>query len=103
DVADNKQQVTVNLRLTKDAVEIEAAGTAQTEAELAAYKRAIPHLGAGRADGRSLGEHLARIKAAYPKSDTVLLTPEPGLSYATMIQVMDAARELPPAAGPSGP
>jgi biopolymer transport protein ExbD len=98
DVAENKEQVTVNLRLTKEAIEVEAAGTAQSEAELAAYKIVIPHV-AGHPDGKALSDHLARIKAAYPKSDTVLLTPEPGLTYATMIQVMDAARERAEAPG----
>lgn len=98
DVADQKQQVTVNLKLTKDAVEVEAAGTAQSEAELLPYKSTIPHK-AGVPDGDALAAHLKKIKEAYPKSDTVLLTPDGGLPYSSMIRVMDAAREIPVAGG----
>ena len=92
DIADNKLQVTVNVNLAKDRLDIAAAGTAQTEEELAAYKKSIPHLG-GQPDYGAMAAQLLVIKRAYPKSDTILLTPEPGLPYAQMIGVMDAARE----------
>ena len=100
DVADKKDQVTVNLNLARDHVDIAAAGTAQTEEQLAAYKKTIPSRG-GAPDYAAIAQQLLSIKKAYVKSDTVLLTPEAGVNYAQMIGVMDAAREMrDPAGGP---
>jgi biopolymer transport protein ExbD len=92
DVADTKQTVTVNVRLGKAALEIDAAGSAQTEAELAPLRRRLPWKG-DEPDYAGLTEHLLMIKEKYPKSDTMILTPEAGIAYETMVRTMDAARE----------
>jgi biopolymer transport protein ExbD len=102
DVADKKDQVTVNLNLTRDGVDIAAAGSAQSEEELSAFKRTIPAR-AGEPDYPAIARQLEAIKKAYPRSDTILLTPEAGVSYAQMIGVMDAAREIKDPAGGAQP
>lgn len=102
DVADQAQQVTVNVVLAKDRLELTAAGSAQTEEQLAAWKRTIAHVG-GKPDYAAMAQHLGAIKRAFPRSDTILLTPDPGIPYAQMIGVMDAAREIADPAGPAGP
>jgi hypothetical protein len=40
-----------------------------------------------------LTAHLKGIKQKFPKSDTVILTPEPGLRYEILVKAMDATRE----------
>ena len=93
DVADNKLSVTVALKVTKDNIEVTASGTAQTEQELEVFHKIVPSAG-GKPDFASLTAHLKHIKDTYPKSDTVLMTPEPGVPYSALIQTMDAAREV---------
>ena len=44
-------------------------------------------------DFAALTAHLKGIKQRFPKSDTVILTPEPGLKYELLVRTMDAARE----------
>jgi hypothetical protein len=44
-------------------------------------------------DFPALTGHLKGIKQKFPKSDTVILTPEPGLKYEVLVRTMDAARE----------
>ena len=34
-----------------------------------------------------------QIKRTYPRSDTMILTPESGITYESMVGTMDAARE----------
>lgn len=102
DVADNKLSVTVNVTLSKEQMAVAAMGTGQTEEELAGYKKTIPNA-AGLPDYAGLVTELSRIKDAYPKSDTVLLTPEPGVPYSVMIKVMDASRERPDKGGGKQP
>ena len=97
-IADTGESVTVNVKIDKEALEVTATGSAQSPADLAALSRKIPNLG-GRIDGATLTDQLMIIKTKYPKSDTVILTPEPGVKYDAMIRTMDAAREHPVTAG----
>ena len=92
DIADTKQSVTVNIKLAKTGFEVNATGSAQTPEELKALGRVLAMKG-GQHDYPGLTEALYAIKQKYPKSDTVILTPEPGLRYETLIRTMDAARE----------
>ncbi len=92
DVADTKQSVTVNINLTKESLAVSAMGTAQSEADLAPFKKTIPY-DAAKPDFTPLSEHLLAIKEKFPRSDTIILTPEAGTNYETLIRVMDAARE----------
>src|SRR5262249_36352446 len=73
DVADAADQVTVNVNLATDRIELAAAGSAQTEEQLERWKKSIPHVG-GQPDYAAMAAQLKAIKGAYPKSDTILLT-----------------------------
>ena len=92
DVADTSQSVTLNLNLTKSRLEIAASGQQQSEAELSALKKIIAHKGEVP-DYEALSQHLYDIKQKYPRSDTMILTPEAGVKYDVLIKTMDAARE----------
>jgi biopolymer transport protein ExbD len=92
DVADTGESVTVNLKLVTTGIEVTANGSQQNETDMSALARTIPNVD-GKLDAKSLSDHLFIIKTKYPKSDTVIMTPEPGVKYEAMIQTMDASRE----------
>jgi biopolymer transport protein ExbD len=91
-VADTKRAVTVNVTVSKDGFQVSALGTAFTQEELDAMGRSIPLRGKDH-NFAALTGHLKGIKQKFPKSDTVILTPEPGLKYELLVRTMDAARE----------
>jgi len=91
-VADTKRAVTMNVSLKKDGISMAALGTAFTQEELDGMAREIPLKG-GKHDFGTMTTHLRGIKEKFPKSDTVILTPEPGVRYEMLVRAMDAARE----------
>ena len=91
-VADTKRVVTVNVSLRKEGFSVSALGTAFTQEELDRLGREIPLRGKNH-DLATLASCLKGIKQQFPKSDTVILTPEPGLRYELLVRTMDAARE----------
>jgi biopolymer transport protein ExbD len=91
-VADSKRAVTMNIAIQKDGFQVSALGTAFTQDELDGMGRAIPLRGKHH-DYATLTAHLKGIKQQFPKSDTAILTPEPGLRYEVLVRAMDAARE----------
>jgi hypothetical protein len=91
-VADTKQSVTAGVSLGKDGFDVSIVGAAQSQDELDRWRRKIPPRD-GSPDYGALKAHLLLIKQTYPRSDTMILTPEPGLTYEVMVNTMDAARE----------
>jgi biopolymer transport protein ExbD len=91
-VADTKRAVTLSVSVNKDGFGVSALGTAFAQEELDAMGRTIPLRGLNH-DFAGLTKHLQGIKQKFPKSDTVILTPEPGLKYEVLVRTMDAARE----------
>jgi biopolymer transport protein ExbD len=91
-VADSKRAVTLNVSVNQGGFRVSALGTAFTQEELDAMARTIPLHGKTH-DFAALTKHLKGIKENFPKSDTVILTPESGLKYDVLVRTMDAARE----------
>jgi biopolymer transport protein ExbD len=91
-VADTSQSVTAGVGLSKDGYDVNLMGTAQAQTDLDKFRRKIPFKD-GAPDYAALGQHLLAVKQQYPKSDTMILTPETGINYDWMIRTMDAARE----------
>lgn len=91
-VADSKRAVTLNVSVSQSGFRVSALGTAFTQEELDAMAQTIPLHGKAH-DFRALTTHLKGIKERFPKSDTVILTPESGLKYDLLVRTMDAARE----------
>ena len=92
DVADVKRAVTVNVSIQKEGFQVVALGTAFSQEELDQMARHIPLRGPAH-DFAALTRELRIIKQHYPKSDTVILTPETGVKYEVLVHTMDAARE----------
>jgi biopolymer transport protein TolR len=91
-MSDTSQSVTAGVSLTKDGLDVNILGTAQPQAELDKWRKRIP-VKAGVYDYAALTTHLLAVKQQYPKSDTMILTPDPGITYEVIIKTMDAARE----------
>jgi biopolymer transport protein ExbD len=91
-VADTKRAVTMNVSVNREGFQVAALGTAFTQDELDGMGRAIPLRGKTH-DFGALTAHLKDVKQKFPKSDTVILTPEPGIKYEVLVRAMDAARE----------
>lgn len=92
DMADTQKSVTVNVSLTKEGFDVSILRATLTAEEQQKWQRKIP-LKEGTHDFKTLSAHLVAIKEQYTKSDTMILTPEPGTDYETMVKTMDAARE----------
>ena len=91
-LADTSQSVTAGVSIEKGGFDVSVLGSAQTPDELDKWRKKIP-LKQGTYDYDALAAHLLAIKQKYPKSDTMILTPDNGIDYGTMIQTMDTARE----------
>jgi len=91
-VADSKRAVTMNVSVSQDGYHVSALGTAFTQDELDGMGKLIPLHGKTH-DFGALSKHLQGIKQKFPKSDTVILTPDAGLKYELLVRTMDAARE----------
>jgi biopolymer transport protein ExbD len=91
-------KVVMNIRITAAAISVSGAADGLSDAETAALDKTLPNL-RGKRDIAQLKAHLIKVKAQYPKSDTVRILPEPRTQYFDVIAVLDASRErkLPPA------
>ncbi len=86
--------VTINAHLTKTGLELGGTATGLSPDDLALLKRNIPNVG-DNPDLAAFADFLLDVKQKYPKSDTIILLPDPGVPYDQLIKVMDAAREKP--------
>jgi len=84
--------ITVKLAVSWRGYHVSATGEHLTPAELAQLERYIP-LDRGRHDTRKLGEHLYVLKQRHPQSKQLVLSAEPAIRYATIVETLDAARE----------
>jgi biopolymer transport protein ExbD len=91
-LADTSQTVTAAVSVGTNGFDVSVMGSAQTPEALDKWRKRIP-LREGIPDYEALTTHLLAIKQEYPKSDTMILTPETGIDYGAMIRTMDAARE----------
>jgi len=91
-LADTKQTVTAHVSVEKGGLDVSLVGSAQSPEELDRWHRLIPARD-GTYDYHALTTMLLSIKKAYPRSDTMILTPESGITYEMMVATMDAARE----------
>ncbi|MGA2451474.1 MAG: biopolymer transporter ExbD [Polyangiaceae bacterium] len=91
-LADTRQTVTAHVSVEKGGLDVAIVGSAQSPEELDRWHKRIPVI-EGIYDYHALTAMLFSIKKMYPRSDTMILTPEAGITYETMVATMDAARE----------
>jgi biopolymer transport protein ExbD len=89
----DKEKVTVTLTITKKGFSITAVNEMMTPKEAKMLEEKIPRTKKSF-NYDALNKYLYRIKRRYKKSDTIVITPEPYISYNTIIQAMDASRQI---------
>ncbi len=92
DVAATRQTVTALVNVSDAALDVTVTGTEQSQEELDHWRIRIP-AGQNGLDYTAFANHLVAIKQQYPRSDTLILSADPGTKYDTMIKAMDASRE----------
>ena len=88
----SKAKVTATISITKEGMSVTASNEMLTEAEQNALKRKFPITKEGY-DFKRLHEYMYQLKQKYGESDTVVITPDPEISYEILVNVMDASRE----------
>lgn len=86
--------VVMNVQITKQGYEVTASGDQLSKQELAALGTTIGKHERSYEPAK-LTSHLRRVKHQHPKSDTVIIAPDPRVEYAEIVRVMDASREVP--------
>lgn len=104
DVAKTTDEVNMTVNIRRDGYHVTAGSETLDANELAGMKIDIPRLNhkpkdspkapLNELDYNRLTAQLAAVKAKYPKSETVILVPEPAIQYDEVVQTMDASREL---------
>jgi biopolymer transport protein ExbD len=85
-------KVTMSVLINEKGFIVSGASDKLSEEESKKLGRSIPVTGDGY-DFPTLTAFLYEVKRKYPKSDSVVLTPEPDIPYETLIKTLDATRE----------
>jgi biopolymer transport protein ExbD len=103
DVAKTTDEVNMTVNIKREGFHVTAGSETIDPAELAGMKLDIPRTNhkpkdspkalLNELDFEKLTEQLHRVKTKYPKSETVILVPEPSIQYEEVVGAMDAARE----------
>ncbi len=89
---DKTKTVTLNLQVLPDKLELSATGNNIPDSELSDMSLEVPKKN-GAYDLKALQARLIQIKGQYPKSDTVIVLPDDGISYNSLVAVLDTTRE----------
>lgn len=103
DVAKSDDAVTMTVNINERGFRVTAGSETLDAESLAGMKLDIPRTKAppkdapkgalNELDFPKLTEALYRVKSQYPKSESVILVPDPKIKYDEVIHTMDAARE----------
>lgn len=88
----SKDKVTATLTISRKGLSVTAVNEMMDKAEARANERKFPRK-RGRYDWDGLNDFLYRIKKKYKSSDTIVITPDPGVPYEILVRAMDATRE----------
>lgn len=87
--------VTLNMTIDTDKLALSASSSGVDPDTLETLGLELPMgASAGGVDLKKLQAHLRRVKAGYPKSDTVIVLPHADLNYAQLVAILDASREF---------
>lgn len=93
DVAEDTRQVTINLVVDREGIQLTAANAALAQDTMAGLSVSLPRK-EGAHDLVQLQQALYAIKTQYPDSDTVILLPDPELPYQEIVRILDASRQV---------
>lgn len=86
-------KLTVIVALDDDNITLTATSEELTEDKLQAFDQALPKADSVDYPYADFTAALVKIKAQYPKSDTVIIMPNDDIKYNDIIKTMDAARQ----------
>ncbi len=103
DVAKSDDAITMTVAIDGHGYRLSAGSESLPPEALEPLKAKIPRTASRPADAlpgspneldfAMLNQALLRVKSAYPKSETVILVPDPAILYDEVVQTMDACRE----------
>ncbi len=89
----DKDKVTVTLSITTRGFSVTAVNEMMTPAEAKALEKKFSINKKKEYDYDGLNEYLFEIKKKYKKSDSIVITPDPRITYDVIVKAMDASRE----------
>lgn len=92
DPAKEKIKITVVVELKEDVIKISALSDTPNNLALSEIETTLPRRMGSDVSVSQLAQHLQKLKARYPESDTMILIPDGTVSYKEIIQAMDCAR-----------
>ena len=93
--------VTMSLTIAPDFVELTASSDTLEPATLQPLNLKLMRDEDGY-DTEGLQSHLKKVKASYPKSNTLVVLPHESLDYETLVTLLDACREAQAVPDPDG-
>ncbi len=85
-------KVTVMVSLGGNRLSVSASANGVAPEILSGFEKTIVRTGRVDEVSAQLGRVLAAVKEKYPKSDTMVLVPEPSVLYEEIVRTMDMAR-----------
>jgi biopolymer transport protein ExbD len=86
------KKITVVLEIKESELRISALSDTPNDLSISDLQSVIPRLPGSEISVAVLAEHLKKIKARYPQSDTMILIPDDAVTYREIIRAMDCAR-----------
>jgi biopolymer transport protein ExbD len=91
-VNSRKVRVTIIVEMQKRSMKLSATSDALAPEDLSQFEQAFELSQNGIYPLKELNKYLQSIKHQHPHSDTLILIPDEGVRYESIIQAMDAAR-----------
>ncbi len=88
------EEITLNLVIKEEQLELTASSTEVDEARLEQLARSFAYE-PGNLRLERVTAYLKELKADFPTSDTMIVLPHPELDYETLVQILDSTREYP--------
>lgn len=87
-----KPKITVVFEIKQDELRLSALTDTPNDLVLSDMEAVIPRSAGSKIFVAELVDHLKKLKARYPTSDTMILIPDDEVSYREIIRAMDCAR-----------
>ena len=86
------KKITVVLEIKENELRISALTDTPNDLSLSDKQSIIPRTPGSEISVAVLADHLKKLKAQYPQSDTMILIPDDAVTYNEIIRAMDCAR-----------
>jgi biopolymer transport protein ExbD len=99
DIAKEEDKITLQLDITSEAFNLQAASDTLDPSVVSRLKDKIPRVKSGNEEAekamlKQITDAAYKIKGKYTASDTVIITPDAAIPYEDVVAAMDAVREI---------